>query len=267
MTAPTYGQRWPLMEKLWDAASVKSSREHEVAYVVQKLAGNKKRYQNIEAKTGVPWYLIAMLHERESSARFDRQLAQGDPLNRRSTNEPISGPFNTFEDSAVWALHHDGLDKVKDWTLEKVLYYAELWNGWGYAMYHPTVPSPYIWGATTVQKPGKYVADGKFSSTAMDTQLGIAAMLKEFMETDKTVKPIRERDFGKAPVTADPDVDKLIKDYHKDNPPPVVDPKADTKKPQVAPADHPGADAPAYKKVAANPWNIFSLLWDMWRKK
>jgi len=32
---------------------------------------------------------------------------------------------------------------------------------------------------STLQRPGKYVADGKFSATAMDRQLGCLIVLKE----------------------------------------------------------------------------------------
>ena len=196
MAAPKYSARWPVDARLWDACETRANRTGEVAGVAKRLFSNKARYVNIEKKTKVPWWVIAALHERESGGRFDRQLAQGDPLNRRSTNEPISGPFATFEDSAVWALHHDGLDKVIDWRIEKALYYAEGYNGWGYAMYHPNTPSPYIWGASTVQKPGKYVADGVWSSTKMDEQVGVAVMWKALADFDKTIKFVRETPLG-----------------------------------------------------------------------
>ena len=194
--APIYTKRWPLYAQWWDDARILSDQQTEVTNTVIRLRKNESRYQNIENLTGVPWELIACLHERESGAKFDRQLAQGDPLNRRSTNEPISGPFDTFEASAIWALHHDKLDAVVDWRIEKMIYYAELWNGWGYALYHPNTPSPYIVGGTTVQKPGKYVADGVWSSSTWDKQIGVLAMLLEMSKQDSTIKFIRETAAG-----------------------------------------------------------------------
>src|SRR6185295_1862273 len=115
-------------------------------------------YVPIEAVTGVPWYMIALIHLRESDNDFSKSLAQGDPWNRRSKHIPISGPFRSFADSAVWSLRHDGLTSVRDWRLEKQLYYQEIYNGTGYD--NRGLPSPYLWGGTNVQRPGKFVRDG-----------------------------------------------------------------------------------------------------------
>src|SRR5262245_48526988 len=167
MGAPSYGSRWPQLAKWWDAASPTNS--NETAATAKRLLGGKARYQSIEAKTGVPWYMIALIHEREASGRWDKKLAQGDPLNQRSRNEPIMGPFDTFEEGAVAALEHDGLHRVKDWRVEKVLYYCELFNGWGY--YNKGVPSAYVWGATSVQKPGKWIRDHVWDDSYWDKQL------------------------------------------------------------------------------------------------
>lgn len=194
MSAPSYSSRWPIYAALWDKETTKPARASEVASTARRLFINKARYVAIETKTHVPWWLIAVLHERESGARFDRQLAQGDPLNRRSTNEPISGPFASFEESAVWALHHDHLDTVVDWRIEKALYWGEAWNGWGYVSHG--IPSPYLWGATTVQKPGKYVSDGVWSSTAVDQQLGIVPMIRALAALDKSIMFVRETPPG-----------------------------------------------------------------------
>jgi lysozyme family protein len=194
--APIYTQRWPLYAQWWDDARILPNQQTDVTNTVIRLRKNESRYQNIEKLTGVPGELIACLHERESTGRFDRQLAQGDPLNRRSTNEPIAGPFDTFEASAIWALHHDKLDAVIDWRIEKLIYFAELWNGWGYALYHPGTPSPYIVGGTTVQKSGKYVADGVWSSSTWDKQIGVLAMLLEMIKQDPTIKFVRETVAG-----------------------------------------------------------------------
>ncbi len=196
MSAPSYGQRWHTYAILWDHAQTRPNKAAEVAAVAKRLLSNKARYQAIEKKTGVPWYVIAVIHEREASGRFDRQLAQGDPLNRRSTNEPISGPFASFEDSAVWALHHDHLDKVIDWRVEKELYWEEAYNGWGYANNHPSIPTPYLWGGSTVQKPGKYIRDHVWSSTEMDQQIGTATLMKALADLDHSIVFRRETPPG-----------------------------------------------------------------------
>jgi lysozyme family protein len=193
MSAPSYGAAWPAYAKQWDKCSIVAKHVTEVKNTAAKLFKNKDRYNALATKTGVPWWVIAALHERESGARFDRQLAQGDPLNRRSTNEPISGPFSSFEDSAVWALHHDHLDTVTDWRVEKCLYWSEAWNGWGY---RGRVPSPYLWGDTTIQQPGKFIRDHVWSSTAWDEQEGVAAIWKGLAMLDPTIKFVRETPAG-----------------------------------------------------------------------
>ena len=189
---PSYGSRWPVYKALWDKCEVRSARANEVARVAKILLSHKDRYQALEKKTGVPWWLIAALHWRESDANFNTQLAQGDPLHQRSRNEPHSGPFPTFEASAVWALHHDHLDAQIDWAIEKALYWSEGWNGWGVYLYHPHTPSSYLWGASTVQKPGKYIRDHVWSNTEMDSQLGVAVIFKALADLDHTIKFIRE---------------------------------------------------------------------------
>ncbi len=207
MSAPSYRDYWPLAAKRWSNLTLRPSQAAEILATAKKLCGGayKPRYQAIANTTGVPWYVIAVLHERESGANFNRQLAQGDPLNRRSTNEPISGPFATFAASAEWALAHDHLNKVIDWRIEKILYWCEAWNGWGYWTNHPGTPSPYVWGGTSVQKSGKYIADHVWSSTAWDTQLGCAAMLYEMAKVDPSIKFVRETPEG-IPVDAAPPV-------------------------------------------------------------
>jgi lysozyme family protein len=171
--------------------SLKSARLATINSTAKRLIAAKARYQTVEAKTGVPWYWIAATHEREASQSWSASLAQGDPWNKKSTHVPRGrGPFPSWEAAAIDALQLDGLTRVKDWRLEKLFYYWELYNGWGY--YNHGIPSPYVWGATSVQKPGKYVADGVWSFTTVDQQLGTAAMLKAMMQLDPTINPRRE---------------------------------------------------------------------------
>jgi len=165
---PTYGGRWPVYASWWDGAKIRPQQAKAVTATVKRLMANKSRYQAIEAKAGVPWMLIAALHERESGARFDRQLAQGDPLHQRSHNVPISGPSTRSRPAPCGRSTTITSTSVIDWRIEKMLYGTEGWNGWGYAWYHPRTPSPYVVGGTTAQKPGKYIADHVWSSSAWD---------------------------------------------------------------------------------------------------
>jgi lysozyme family protein len=189
-TAPTYRSKWPVYARQWDAMEL--VRVPTVRAVAKRLFAAKARYVKIQNVTNVPWWMVAVIHERESSQNWTRSLAQGDPWDRVSTHVPRGrGPFTSWEAAAVDALATlKGLHKVKDWRLEKVLYQLERYNGWGY--HWRGLASPYLWGATTVQQRGKFVADGKFSPITMDVQLGAAALIKALMDLDPTIKPIRE---------------------------------------------------------------------------
>jgi lysozyme family protein len=156
--------------------------------VAQSLVAAKKRYQAVEAKTGVPWAVIAVIHERESSQNWGRSLAQGDPWNRVSVHVPAGrGPFNSWEEAAVDALLncHPYLGKRKDWSLAGVLIGLELYNGLGYA--NRGVPSPYLWAGTNQYTSGKYVKDGVYDPGHVDQQLGCVAMLLSMMAIDPTI--------------------------------------------------------------------------------
>jgi lysozyme family protein len=192
MAAPTYRQKWPTYAKQWDAMVMSPGRAGGLRNAGRKIVAAKARYKVIEKATGVPWYMIGALHIRESDQNWSRSLGQGDPWNRVSVRVPAGrGPFKSFEDAAIDALVTlKRLNRVKDWRLEKILYYSEQYNGWGYSW--KGLASPYLWGGTNIQQAGKYVADGRFSSTAWDQQSGVAGMIKAVMDLDKTVKPVRE---------------------------------------------------------------------------
>ena len=51
--------------------------------------GHKSRYQAVSAKTGVPWAVVAVIHERECSQDWTGSLAQGDPRRAAQTVKPL----------------------------------------------------------------------------------------------------------------------------------------------------------------------------------
>lgn len=168
--------------------NAKQTRKTLSDKVAKALVAAKPRYKAVEAKTGVPWAVIAVIHERESSQNWGRSLAQGDPWNRVSVHVPAGrGPFNSWEEAAIDALVncHPHLAKRKDWSLAGVLIALELYNGLGYA--NKGVPSPYLWAGTNQYTAGKYVADGKYDPGHVDQQLGCVAMLLSMMALDPTI--------------------------------------------------------------------------------
>jgi lysozyme family protein len=169
------------------AAKVEARKKHSVDAVVRRIVQNKNRYQAVESKTNVPWFVIAGLHNMEASGDFSRHLHEGSSLKWRTKYIPKGRPKTgnppfTWEYSAIDALYYDSMQK-KNWCkLGAALSACEGYNGWGVAKYHPSVPTPYLWAATTIEKPGKYIADGKWSPTARSKQIGIAAIWKRLSE-------------------------------------------------------------------------------------
>ena len=173
--------------KLYNGMEVSSNRKAEAASVAKKILTNKVRYQSIEALTGVPWHFVALVHYRESSLNFSKNLANGQPLNMKTTIVPKGrGPYSSFEESAVDSLVNvQKYTKDRDWSLPMYIYTIEGYNGYGY--HGKGIPSPYLWGGSNRQRAGKYVADGVFSSTTWDTQLGVLTILRSLMEQDPSV--------------------------------------------------------------------------------
>lgn len=172
----------------WEAASVIPSLIHLIDGVSHRLIAAKSRYQTVEANTHVPWPVIAVIHERESSQSWLASLAQGDPWNRESIHVPKGrGPFASWEAAAEDALvicsphaAHWG-----DWSIGGALTLLEQYNGTGYA--NMGLPSPYIWASTDQYHHGKYIADGHFDPNAIDHQIGCAALLGRMTLIDPTI--------------------------------------------------------------------------------
>ena len=170
----------------WSIA--KMTRGPEFGMPARRLVAAKNRYLAVQAQTGVPWFIIAVIHERESSQRWDRSLAQGDPWNAVSVHVPRGrGPFKSWEEAAIDALAacHPFLAKQKDWTAGPALTHLENYNGLGYA--NRGIPSPYVWSGTDQYRSGKYVSDGVFDPNAVDKQLGCAGLILAMRAIDPSV--------------------------------------------------------------------------------
>lgn len=173
---------------LWAEMAIRSNKLAAVDAIVQKIVANKERYRTVEASTSVPWYVIAAIHSLEASLKFGRHLHNGDPLTARTVHVPAgrpptgSPPFS-WEESAVDALTFDGLTANTDWSIERIAYVFENFNGWGYRRHHPEVKSPYLWSFSNHYTSGKYVADGQWSPTAVSAQCGAMVILRRLDET------------------------------------------------------------------------------------
>src|SRR5262245_57307241 len=189
---PTFDSLRSEYATLWSRMVLLPERAAALDAAAGKLIAHKRRYQGVADATGVPWFVIAVLHERESSADFTTHLHNGDPLSARTRQVPAGRPARgappfTWEESAIDALTMGGheLHKVADWPIERIAYECERYNGWGYRN-HGT-PSAYLWSFSNIYRGGKYVADGVWSASAVDKQCGTMPLLRRIAELDASV--------------------------------------------------------------------------------
>ena len=172
-----------LRVKRWHKAKVKPHKVYSVDRIVDRIINNKERYVSVDNKTNVPWYIIAVLHNMESSGSFRHHLHEGSPLSGRTRWVPRGRPKwgkppYRWEDSAKDALQYDKMGSVRWAYLFDTIWAIQKYNGTGYWKYHRSTPTPYLYAGTTIERRGKYISDGKWSSTAISKQLGAGAILK-----------------------------------------------------------------------------------------
>lgn len=206
---PTFDQLKDEYRHLWQTIELKSSKQSALAVTANKIINGHKEYLKVEMATGVPWWWVGITHAMESGCNFSTHLHNGDSLKARTKlvpkGRPLKGnpPFEWFE-SAMDALMMKDLHKIKDWDdPARVAFEFERYNGFGYRRYHPEVLSPYLWSYTSHYVRGKYVADGKWSGTAVSAQSGAMALLKTLIDAG-AINP-----FGQNPVPEVPPVEEF----------------------------------------------------------
>jgi lysozyme family protein/peptidoglycan hydrolase-like protein with peptidoglycan-binding domain len=198
-------------ERNWTNLNIRPERLDEARREANLLLNGKNIYEEIEAKTEVPWWFVGLCHYRESHFKFDTYLGNGQSLSRPTTIVPIGrGPFtgpNAFVDGAIDAIRLEHLAGATDWCIARTLFRLEGFNGYGYHKFG--VNSPYLYGGSTLYGPpearaGKYVSDHNFDPNVVDSQLGTAVILKALMGLDQSIK------FDEAPpmVSVSPEPDE-----------------------------------------------------------
>lgn len=173
----------------WAAMKADSARNADFVRVAAKLITYKPVFQRIEARTGVPWWVVAVIFQRESGGHFDAYLGNGQPLGSITTEIPRGrGPFRSWEAGCYDALIDcpPYASAWKDWMIGGTMTLLEQYNGLGYA--GKLLPSPYIWSGTNQYQRGKYVRDGVFDPNVVDHQLGCAAIIAAMRAKDSSIK-------------------------------------------------------------------------------
>lgn len=185
---PTFNeQEKQRIKNLIDTARITKDTSWYKKVVLPKILNNKAKYKAVADKIGCPLAMVPLIHCQESGSDlgvFKTYLGNGQPINQKTTIVPKGrGPFPSWEAGAIDALLYDGIDKIKDWSLEKMLYEMEGFNGYGYR--GKGINSPYIWNFTSHYSKGRYVKDGVYDPNVVSANIGCFALYKMLVDADK----------------------------------------------------------------------------------
>src|ERR1700722_1327471 len=139
-------------ENNWQNMQIRHDSIDQAKKEAARLLTHKAIYQQIETITGVPYSFTALVHYRESGSDFNTYLGNGQPLNRVTTIVPKRrGPFRDFVDGAGEVLRIQGLGGATYWSVARMLFRLEGYNGYGY--HSRDVNSPYLYSGSTVYGP------------------------------------------------------------------------------------------------------------------
>ena len=175
----------PHHAKLLDSVEIRPSWKGRISKTVHRIKLHEKEYKKAGERSGVPWQVVAALHNMESTGSFKKHLHEGSSLRGRTRWVPkgrpkIGNPPFTWQESAYDALYRlKRMDRYNWPDRGETCYQCEKYNGLGYLKYRKHIHSPYLWSGTWHYDKGKYVADGRFSNTARSSQVGVVPILLE----------------------------------------------------------------------------------------
>ncbi|MEM7022227.1 MAG: hypothetical protein AAF637_06490, partial [Pseudomonadota bacterium] len=171
------------------AARTRPEWTGDLGFYLAKLKQNRGRYEAVGSRLRIPWYFIGCIHALEGGFDFHTHMFNGDPLTGRTVRvpkgqpeaPPANGERYTWEESAEAAMRLKGFDEDTDWSLPRLLYRWEGYNGFGYRSRN--VPTPYLWSFSTLYEKGRFVADHRFDPNALSKQAGAASMLRALVDS------------------------------------------------------------------------------------
>lgn len=173
---------------LFDNCLVRDANKAYVKTIVDRILSDrfKQRYVEVETAACVPWWFVAVIHSLEADSNFGAHLHNGDPLGRKTVNEPENRPPNwtppgTWLDSAKDALAYDKFLDIQDWSLAASLFRWEAFNGMRSRELHG-INTPYLWSFSNHYTKGKFVSDGNWDPSAVSQQCGAGVILNELVQ-------------------------------------------------------------------------------------
>jgi lysozyme family protein len=168
--------------RLFQSCEILPARIREVQSIVSRILAKQDHYEAVQETTGVPWFIVAVIHSLECDLNFSTHLHNGDPLLQATTHVPKGRPPGippfSWVESAIDALNYDGLPTNIDWSVAGALNCLEQYNGTGYRRLANPIPSPYLWSFSNLYQKGKFAEDHRFDPNAISDQCGAAVLLK-----------------------------------------------------------------------------------------
>ncbi|MFP3646536.1 hypothetical protein [Paraburkholderia sp. SIMBA_054] len=168
-------------EAYFNACLPNDDRKANVQHYISQLTRFKDVYKSVGDGLGIPWCFVGIVHGLECGFNFNEHLHNGDPLTARTVHVPAGRPAAgappfTWRESAIDAMVFEHYANEADWSIPRILYRFERYNGMGYRALG--VPTPYLWSFSNLYKQGKFSSDGHFDATAISQQCGAGVMLK-----------------------------------------------------------------------------------------
>lgn len=186
---------------LFETVQLRPERAPLVSKMGNRLLAPERvaAYRTVQRATGVPWYVVGLIHCMEASFNMRAHLHNGDPLEDRTVQVPAGRPatWNPPDDwasSAIDALRYDRLAENADWSLEKTLFLLERYNGT--RTRQKGLNTPYLWSFSFHYEKGKFVRDGVWDPDAVSQQVGAAVLLKWLLLDESVFLPGEEPPEG-----------------------------------------------------------------------
>lgn len=169
----------------FDACLPDVGRRGEIEARVGHLQANAPRYKALGQTLQIPWFFIGIVHSLESNFDFTGHLHNGDPLTGRTVRVPAGRPAAgqppfRWEDSAADAMRMKDLAGQSDWSIARMLFRWESYNGFGYRRLG--LATPYLWSFSQHYRRGLFVRDHEFDPDKVSRQCGAAVLLKALQE-------------------------------------------------------------------------------------
>jgi len=190
---------------LWEGVRFRPGWKKKADAAAERIVTHKTQYQAVENATGVPWFVVGLIHQMESGCNFRTHLHNGDRLSARTVNVPAGRPASgsppfSWPESAIDALRLQKLETIIAWPLPRIAYELERYNGFSSRTKH-RINTPYLWSGTTHYAKGKYIRDHVWSDDAVSKQVGAMAVLLSLSRIDEEIAAAID-----APPPAKPDI-------------------------------------------------------------